>query len=79
MEIVVLLQSIRARNGYNEVSGKVVLRTRFMKAVDIGKKGRGVLFVADATENTSKDFLSADCTDFRRLFSLGFSSASSAD
>jgi len=50
-----------------------------MKAVDVGKKGRGVLFVADATENTSKDFLSADCTDFRRLFSLGFSSASSAD
>ena len=31
--------------------------------------------IVDVTENTSKDFLSADCTDFRRLFSLGFSSA----
>jgi len=31
--------------------------------------------VVEATKNTSKDFLSADCTDFRRLFSLDFSSA----
>ncbi|PIP71951.1 MAG: hypothetical protein COW89_09125 [Nitrospinae bacterium CG22_combo_CG10-13_8_21_14_all_47_10] len=31
--------------------------------------------IVDVTGNTSKDFLSADCTDFRRLFSLGFSSA----
>ena len=30
-------------------SGKVVLRTRFLKAVDTGKKGEGFLFVSDAS------------------------------
>jgi hypothetical protein len=32
----------------HKVSGKVVLRTRFVKAVDVGKKAKGVLFVASA-------------------------------